>query len=376
MKKLFLISAMVLLLASCAQKEKGAYDVNVSLKGDNVSLASDTVILAAANRADKFADTVVLAGNKATFTGVVETPKFIYLLIKEKDSKNYRRACRLFLEEGTTDVELVFDGDTYDVKIKGGEYQTVADSLNAVQKELLAAAGLDTLLPKYGTATPEEKAEIMALYNSVTEQVNAGVEAYVKAHPYSMYSFQMFVTGIDNEDLEEAKAKIEMYKASEKYASNASLAEAESVVALLEQLQPGKQAPDFVQNDPEGNPVKFSDIYSKNKVTMVDFWASWCNPCRRFNPTLVKIYDKYHKKGFEVLAVSLDRNHEDWVKAIKDDKLVWHHVSDLGYWDNAVAKQFRVKFIPQNIIVDQNGVVLGRQVKEEDLETLIENNLK
>ena len=141
-------------------------------------------------------------------------------------------------------------------------------------------------------------------------------------------------------------------------------------------MQVGAVAPDFVQNDPEGNPVRFSDIYSKNKVTMIDFWASWCGPCRAFNPDLVKIYKQYHRKGLEILAVSLDRDMDSWLKAIKDDNLTWKHVSDLGLWNNQVAQTYRIRYIPQNVFVDKDGKIIAKQLSsKEEIVKLLEENL-
>lgn len=378
MKKLFLSSVMMLALVSCNQtaKEKGAYQVNVSIQGNNIELASDTVILTNNSKKELIADTIVLKNNKALFKGVTTTPDFFYVMIKTKHDGVYKNACRFFLEEGTTNVVLTFDGDVFDASVKGGELQTVMDSLNANQEKLFKSVGLDTLMDKLKTATELERAAIVNLYDSVRFIVQTEREKYIDEHPLSMYSFMYFISSVNNMAFEEAKEMLVKFKASEKYASNKNLAEAEMNLNAIEALQPGNIAPDFVQNDPQGNPVKFSDIYKNNKVTMVDFWASWCGPCRNFNPKLVKIYQQYHKKGFEILAVSLDRDKESWEKAIKDDKLTWHHVSDLGFWDNAVAREYRINSIPQNLFVDQDGKIIGRRVSEEKIAELLDEYLK
>lgn len=369
---------MMLALVSCNQaaKEKGAYQVNVSVQGNNIELASDTVILTNNSKKELIADTVVLKNNKALFKGVTTTPDFFYVMIKTKHDGVYKNACRLFLEEGNTNVVLTFDGDVFDATIKGGELQTVMDSLNANQEKLFKSVGLDTLMDKLKSATELEKAAIINLYDSVSFIVQTEREKYIVEHPLSMYSFMYFISSVNNMAFDKAKEMLAQFKSSEKYAANKKLAEAEMNLNAIEALQPGNIAPDFVQNDPQGNPVKFSDIYKNNKVTMVDFWASWCGPCRNFNPKLVKIYQKYHKKGFEILAVSLDRDKESWEKAIKDDKLTWHHVSDLGFWDNAVAREYRINSIPQNLFVDQNGKIIGRKVSEEKIAELLDEYLK
>jgi peroxiredoxin len=120
-------------------------------------------------------------------------------------------------------------------------------------------------------------------------------------------------------------------------------------------------------NDTNGNPVSLSSKFGQ-KLLLVDFWASWCGPCRQENPNVVKVYGKFHDKGFDVFGVSLDQDKENWLKAIADDKLTWTHVSDLQYWNNAAAKLYAVNSIPSNFLLDQNGTIIGRNLRGEDLE--------
>ncbi|MDR0694625.1 MAG: TlpA family protein disulfide reductase, partial [Prevotellaceae bacterium] len=102
----------------------------------------------------------------------------------------------------------------------------------------------------------------------------------------------------------------------------------------------------------------------------------WCGPCRRFNPALVKIYNQYHPKGFEIVAVSCDKEKDEWLKAIANDKLTWFHVSDLKGWNNAVAKQFNILSIPQNVFVNADGIIVGKKISEDALENFLKEQLK
>ena len=200
--------------------------------------------------------------------------------------------------------------------------------------------------------------------------------AFIEANPTSVYALSTFASEVGDLPVADLDAKVATFDTVAAYANNEMLKEVKETVALIKSLQPGQKAPDFVQNDPDGKPVKFSDIYSKNKLTMVDFWASWCGPCRAFNPDLVKIYKKYHKKGFEILGVSHDRDYDAWVKGIKDDKLTWPQVSDLKFWDNEVGRMYYVRYIPQNIFVDQNGIIVGRQIDKPEVANFIDEFLK
>ena len=128
----------------------------------------------------------------------------------------------------------------------------------------------------------------------------------------------------------------------------------------------GHKVPNFTSNNTEGKAVSLSSI--KAKVLLVDFWASWCAPCRRENPNVVKVYKEFHDKGFDVLGVSLDDKKDNWLKAIKDDSLVWHHVSDLKGWKNAVAQLYGIRAVPTNYLLDENGVILAKNLRGDILE--------
>ncbi len=149
----------------------------------------------------------------------------------------------------------------------------------------------------------------------------------------------------------------------------------EEMQAKLDNLIPvGSEAPDFTQNTPEGKPFSLSSL--RGKVVLVDFWASWCRPCRMENPNVVKAYKQYHAKGFDVLGVSLDKTKDAWTNAIKQDGLTWHHVSDLAYWNNAVAQQYGVSSIPFSILVDRDGKVLAKNLRGPALEAKLAEVLK
>ena len=138
----------------------------------------------------------------------------------------------------------------------------------------------------------------------------------------------------------------------------------------------GKPAPAFTQNDTLGNPIELSSF--KGKYVLIDFWASWCGPCRSENPNLVKSFNAYKDKGFTVLGVSLDQptGKEKWMKAIHDDQLTWTQVSDLKYWKNDAAVLYGVNAIPQNFLVDPNGMIIGKNLRGEALEQKLKETLR
>jgi peroxiredoxin len=154
-----------------------------------------------------------------------------------------------------------------------------------------------------------------------------------------------------------AKRYADKYRKTEPEA----VAQIDQMLKLSASFVTGNEAPDFTMDDPNGNPVKLSDF--KGKVLLVDFWASWCGPCRRENPHVVEAYHKYHPKGFDVLGVSLDKTKEPWLAAIEKDGLIWNHVSDLKGWANAAAQLYGVTSIPHTVLLDKEGKIIARNLR-------------
>ena len=144
----------------------------------------------------------------------------------------------------------------------------------------------------------------------------------------------------------------------------------EAKIKRMDAYRIGGAAPLFSQNDPEGNPISLEDL--KGKVVLLDFWASWCGPCRRENPNVVKVYDKYKDKGFEILGISLDKDKGRWLGAIEKDGLTWPQVSDLKGWSNVVGKMYGVSSIPHTVLIDEEGNILALKLRGPALEKKLE----
>ncbi len=157
----------------------------------------------------------------------------------------------------------------------------------------------------------------------------------------------------------------------------AEMRDRQSIKQLMAQIAKAKQTvegatmADFKMNTPEGTPVSALEEISKYRITVIDFWASWCGPCREEMPFMIALYDKYKDQGMNILGVSLDSTHEAWINAINQFKMPWTQVSDLKGWDNAAAQQFNIQSIPHTIVVDANGKILRRGLRGKELEDFI-----
>ncbi|MDR1405626.1 MAG: AhpC/TSA family protein [Prevotellaceae bacterium] len=367
-----------LVMAACTSAPDGYV-----IKGTITGIDSGKVILTNNTELYAVSDTAILKGGKFTFTGTVTTPEEYSIYVEGVESGSVV----FFLVNGkitiTADIAAL-----HEAAVTGPQITVDAQNLIRKRDSLLLASS--TPLPEElfdaleDPATPAaQRAEMQAQYDQVMEQLRGATDeasklykAYAQENPYSPLTVWFIAASITNYPPAELAAIADSMKKQPSLQNNRLLAQIAEYAANAQGIDPGQIAPDFTQATPNGAPLTFSSIYKKNKLTMIDFWASWCGPCRRFNPALVKIYNKYHAQGFEIVAVSCDKEKDEWLKAIAGDKLTWHHVSDLNFWNNAVAKQYNILSIPQNVFVNADGVIVGKKVTEEALEDFIKDQLK
>jgi peroxiredoxin len=200
--------------------------------------------------------------------------------------------------------------------------------------------------------------------NIMMSQATEMEKEFVKSHPKSFASpeiLRSITSGLNATELESIINAMDP-----EVAKNPIISDLKLRIDIIKSVDIGKKAPDFTLNDPKGNKVSLTSKIG-SKLLLIDFWAAWCSPCRAENPNIVKVYNEFHSKGFDILGVSLDRSGADWNKAISDDKLTWTHVSDLQYWNSAAAKLYGVNSIPANFLLDKSGVIIAKNLRGEAL---------
>lgn len=199
---------------------------------------------------------------------------------------------------------------------------------------------------------------------SQVRKAGFSIDSLISAHPTSVIPAYFLANSIsymfDLHQLTELRAKFDSSLDNSIYVN-----QLDDIINRLEKVQVGSKAPDFILPDVDGNSVS---LYSfRGRYVLIDFWAGWCPDCRRENPNLVKAWDKYKDKNFEIIGVSLDKDKETWVSAIRRDGLTWTQLSDLNYWDTKPAVTYAVRWIPMSFLIDPNGVILAVGLEGEEL---------
>lgn len=272
---------------------------------------------------------------------------------------------QFFAENGSITVNAYADS-LNKTEVKGSKSN---DEFSILTKELMnISKETQGLQQKYSEAMQSGNEEGMKKaqidYEAMMGNQKVYAKNFIREHPKSSVSplvaLMQFAQQMTAHDIDTLVAFLDPSVRASVY-----VAELKKIAEKMRITDVGTLAPDFTLNTPEGTPFTLSSL--RGKIVMIDFWASWCKPCRQENPNVVALYNKYKDKGFDILGVSLDREKESWLKAIADDQLTWHHVSDLKFWQNEAAVQYGIQSIPCTLLLDKEGKIIAKNLRGEEL---------
>ena len=324
--------------------------------------------------ADKvITDSATVDNGAFKFTGTATDPIRAQLVLDHKGeglAKLGRNAdvVVVYLEKG--DIGLAAKDSVKNAVFTGSKL----NDENMAYKALTQAPDKDIAMlnAEYLSAPDDKKNDqdfkdgLQARYNKIMETKQALQQQFIKQYPDSYISLLVLMEQ-SGHDIDVAAVEPVYKSLSANVRATAAGVEFAKAIDAARATSVGAMAPVFTQNDVNDKPVSLTDFHGK--YVLVDFWASWCGPCRGENPNVVKAYNQYKDKNFTVLGVSLDRpgKKDDWLAAIKADGLAWTQVSDLKFWDNDVAKLYGIKSIPQNYLLDPTGKIIGKNLRGDDL---------
>jgi peroxiredoxin len=334
--------------------------------------------------ANNVTDSAAIVNGEFTFTGVAMNPVNASLFIDYKgvgfakyiaqnfpDGGPSKTADMLnfFIEKGTINIASPDSASKADVS--GSPSNEDNKKLKAQLKGVMNKA--QTIVAAAQAATPAQQQSaafqnsMQAKYKAVQLEQKNVLKTFITENPNSYLSL-LALTSVSGPSPDVAEVEPLYESLSDELKKSEQGRQLKSAIDALKLTAIGAMAPDFIQNDVNGLPVRLSSF--KGKYVLIDFWASWCGPCRQENPNVVRTYNKYKNKNFTILGVSLDR--EDgknaWLAAIKKDGLTWTQVSDLKYWNNLAAAVYGVRSIPQNFLIDPTGKIVAKDLRGDDLD--------
>ena len=357
MKKFILLFVIISMLSFTASAQDSAF----TIKGNLEKIKSGVIYLSIYQDAKTLKDSTTIKDGNFQFSGFVTAPFFASLTMPEKQDDYFT----FYVEP----ANMLISGRADSLKLLSVKGSQVNDDDKMLKERLKTVSKWESTNSKiYEAAYKEKNKQVMdsldEIDNKILLEKRNVVAGFVKDHPSSLRAamainenFRYYAEASDVEPL--------YNYLDEKIKNSAKGKEIKHMIDVYSAVAVGKKAPDIVQFTPDSNQLSLSSL--KGKYVLVDFWASWCGPCRRENPSIVSAYNQYKDQGFTVFGVSYDSKKDRWLKAIKDDQLNWYQVSDLQGWKNATSDQYGIKAIPSNLLLDKDGIIVAKNIFGENL---------
>ena len=378
MKKTISITIAAALLAACGQQSStignhaGKTDSSFSIKGTINGLNKGLALLSYVSGKDVRVDSAVISDGSFSFAGSLQEPEEVQVSFM---NDNYNGGIVFFAENAV--IHIKADTASLDKpQIEGSASQKELEAFKKeasvvdMEYEKLNTTGHDIF--ESGKMTKAIADSLTALSHELDSRKIAVIGAFIKANPNSAIG----AWAISKNLLFEPKPEIlePLFNSISATSRNSIYGSVvQQAITSAKATGIGQSAIEFTQPDTSGKPVSLTSF--KGKYTLVDFWASWCGPCRAENPNVVKAYQQYNKKGFEILGVSLDTEKELWIKAIEKDHLAWTQVSDLKAWKNAASQAYGIRGIPFSVLLDKNGVIIAKNLRGAALQSKLKEIL-
>ena len=364
MKKIvYLFAAGTMALAACTSEP--SYKISGTIEG---AADGELVYLQEVKGREMVKlDSAVVTAGAFTFNGRQDVAANRYITYTPAEGKS--KMTDFFLENGN--IAVTFGEETTVAGTPNNEiYQTYKKEAGALNKEMRALYGKF----KEEGLTEEQKAEIEKQYEELDNKLNDLTFKTIDANITNAVGIHLWPSNSYSMDLEQLKGLAA--KVPAEFQSNERIANLLKRIEVLEKTAVSQKFTDFSMPDPEGNIIKLSDEISKNKYTLVDFWASWCGPCRAEMPNVIAAYKEFNKKGFGIVGVSLDSDAAKWKDAIKTMNMTWTHMSDVKGWQCEGAALYGVNSIPATVLVAQDGTIVARNLRGEAIAEKLKELLK
>ena len=380
MKRIITILLVGLLVVSCktdskpAEKQLDGYVISGNApgiyNGIRVYLQSKGLRGKVVNR-----DTAIVMNEQFKFEGKIAYPEVLTLAVN-----SVKGNLPIIVENKAITIQL----DKDDLKKSVISGTKANEDMVAFEAQLhdLVAKRVEQRGKMRQLSSAEERAQVSAELADINKQLTDLPINYVEKNPNSLYAMILFDNMLGMKDVD-IKRIAPLYDSMDDNNKNSKLGtDIKKKIDIITTQRAargateiGKKAPEFSAPTSDGKQLALADALGK--VTIIDFWAAWCGPCRRENPNVVNIYNKYHDKGLEIIGVSLDGNPRQkdpksaWLKAIEQDKLTWNHVSNLNYFNDPVARAYNINSIPATFILDEKGTIIAKNLRGADLEAKI-----